>query len=90
MKTKEDLKKEIQKQWEIFEKRVVGDDAGDIQRSEMRMAFISGMVILSVMLKKTDHTADEINAMFSTVADAGLEYTVGNKVLAVYDRNKEK
>ncbi len=77
----------IQDDWETFEARVVPKEAGDIQRSEMRMAFISGMVLTAA---KTVEDPGEVMEFMDKITDEGKRYANGRPMMDIYLEEKEK
>ncbi len=77
----------IQEKWEVFEAGVVPKEAGDIQRSEMRMAFVSGMVQTAM---DTANTPEEALKMTDDIIAEGSRYSQGKPILNIYLEEQAK
>ena len=69
--------------------RLLPKEAGETQRSEMRMSFMSGMYCFTQMMLITDQSSDEINTLIGRTLAKSMEYTLGGTMLDVYNQNKE-
>ena len=75
----------LQKEWQTFEDKVVPKDANDIQRSEIRMAFFSGMVVVAGLTVKATHK----HSLVGDILAKGEEYARGGEVLDIYIKNRD-
>lgn len=74
----------IEEIWKKFETTVLDKNAGEVQRAEMRMAFVSGMFALVKEINKPGKI--NIDEFINAVQDASNEYS-GSRSVHVYDAN---
>ncbi len=71
--------------WKGFENKVLQKGAGDIQRAEMRMAFMAGMSVGASKLYE-GKTEAEVTRMAILIGEAGAEYTNGKTSMEIYNK----
>lgn len=82
------MKVDVNAIWKGFEEKVLSKDATEIQKSEMRMAFVAGLSLGGSLMIEGEQTADCMLETLTTLNEAGAEYAQGETALNIYKKHE--